>query len=115
MPKIVECNPFGQKCIVEKKALKEGKSTFRIISTGNIIVVNIDKCLLLNSLEKKVDFLILNCDKKEVLYLELKGQNLDDAALQILKTKKQIDNKININFVRKAYIVQSEFNKNDLN
>jgi hypothetical protein len=115
MPDKIKCNPFGDKCIIQKRALSEAKTKFRIVSNGDIIVLKVDNCLLQNSLEKKIDFLILNCDKKEVLYLELKGQNLDDAARQIISTKKQIDNKININLVRKAVIVQSEFYKNDLN
>jgi hypothetical protein len=114
MPKDAACNPFGANCVIKDRALSEQGKKFRIVSDDNIVVIKVDKCLIKSTVLKKVDYLILNCDRKEVLYLELKGQNLKDAAKQIIETKKQIDHKINISFVRKAAIVQSEFVKNDL-
>lgn len=109
-----DCNPFSSQFIVYKKTLSERKSSFKIVSLDNIIVIKVDGALIDSKSEKKMDFLVLNCDKNEAIFLELKGSNIDDAAKQILSSKKILDKDLNYFISKKAVIVLNKFNKNDL-
>jgi hypothetical protein len=113
MKKNENCNPFTNEFLVEKKSLNERKSTFRIVSKDQIIVLKVDDCLIKSKTEKKMDYLVLNCDKREAIFLELKGSNIDDASIQILNSKKILSKNLK-DFTHKAIIVLNNFNKNDL-
>lgn len=45
---------------------------------------NIDGGLLTSNDESKCDYLLINCNKKEAFFIEIKGCNLEHAAEQIL-------------------------------
>ena len=112
----ISCNPFGNEHeILKKTKVEENGSSFELKTSDQFHFISIDKGLLKNEPGRKMDYLALLCERKENLFIELKGrQNLDNACTQIFRTFIFLKPQLNSEFKNIAIIVQKEFNKNDL-
>ncbi|MCP9769999.1 hypothetical protein EGI22_19020 [Lacihabitans sp. LS3-19] len=110
------CNPFGPKHEISKKTkIEEHGSSFELKLAELFHIIKIDNGLLKNEIGSKSDYLVLICERKENLFIELKGrQNFDKACLQIYNTFVFLKSQLDFQFKNVAIIVQKEFNKNDL-
>ena len=96
--------------------IKENKRVFTIknSTTKNINIVKVDDCLIKNG--QKCDYLFeIECeDLKEILYVELKGKDLNHALEQILTTIEFCKNNYSHHYyTRKAFVVLSRYPKED--
>ncbi|HEV7348154.1 hypothetical protein [Telluribacter sp.] len=112
-------NPFGHiecteycdnkaKFIVFKD--KRSKSEYRIenVSHHYLIRIKVDDCLIKEQDKiKKCDYLLLDCSYKKAFFIELKGQNLKDAIIQIKSTILELNSKL-LTFSFCCRIVQSK-------
>ena len=55
--------------------------------------IRLDHCFLSSS-KKVCDFLVLDCDKKQAYFVELKGRHVSDAAEQILQSLDRLQEQV---------------------
>jgi hypothetical protein len=106
------CNPFGPECVENQTTFKEKKSEIRIESKDTIIAIKVDDCLITSNEVKKCDYLFLNCTKKDAIFIELKGMNLDEGINQIISTINILKSNLS-DFSKKAIIIVSRYDKNE--
>lgn len=112
------CNPFGKECeqntdytakevvFNDRKPIPE----FRIKNNSQhiLIKIKVDGCLIKGQVGvRKCDFLLLDCTDSKAYFIELKGQNLKDAIVQITSTLSQLQPKLK-DFKICCRIVQSK-------
>jgi hypothetical protein len=89
----VNCNPLNDEEFDQEKfqagiikvliAKDKGQHHFRVENESDHYLV---KLRLIENNVKKCDYLVLDCSKQNVFFIELKGQNLGDAIKQIEST-----------------------------
>jgi len=101
------CNPFGNECldfsdnrsivVLKDKGSKSG-SKYRAENSNRktLVCLRVDGCLMADMDEKKCDFLLLVCDRKDekderiAHFIELKGSDISTAIKQLSNSVKQL-------------------------
>jgi hypothetical protein len=86
-------------CFNENKTVaEENKRVFRLdLPKGeNCCRISVDDCLIKDKTVEKCDFWFHHCEKDENVFVELKGQNINKAFSQILRTIENIKSRIDL-------------------
>lgn len=101
------CNPFGDECldfsdnrsmvVLKDKGSKSG-SEYRAENSNRktLVCLRVDGCLMADMGEKKCDFLLLVCDRRDeedekiAHFIELKGSDISTAIKQLANSVKQL-------------------------
>ena len=104
---IEECNERGNKKIF---VAKEKSKTFVIQNTSKVYInkVRVDNCYIKDD-GKKCDYLFEIMDKNKIIYVELKGNKLEDAIKQLETTiyHRKIK-ELHKKFIKECYIIVSK-------
>jgi hypothetical protein len=85
-------------CFTNKTAAEEkGRKFHLLLPKGETACrIKVDKCLVFSSKTKKCDFLFKRCKTDDYFFVELKGQDITQAFLQLTTTVKLLKETLGI-------------------
>jgi len=104
-------NFFGNEkahCIERSNVAKENNKQFRIESSSNSVIcrLKIDGCIINDNTIVKCDYVFKICDIDKLIFVELKGTDVNHAIQQIVTTLDNLKHLIKTSSIE-AYIISS--------
>lgn len=100
-----QCASCNRESII---SAEENKKIYKFFNTNKSLVckIIIDNCYIVQG--ERCDYLILDCENRKAIFIELKGKNISKACSQIIATILWTKNTI-INFSIYARIIVSKY------
>lgn len=92
LDKLKELYPCKEDCFENKTSATEKGKIFRIECedrTEQFCRIHVDGCFVIDNNSSKCDYIFVRCKNEDVYYVELKGQDIDKAYEQIVRTLQQ--------------------------